>query len=175
MFQKGCVLQCKIDSLFKNRVNYNTKLVIFQKHCVLQWTIDVFRGAKNIVKHSTFEMCGSKTTYFTMNLEDSENQSSKWSQFDWFSKNIQKHLVFDDFLLQKAVSVDSFTKMGAKCLRPGFGLGRAGWAGLGWLGWPGLGWLGWLGCLGLWARVYGPLQQIIGFDVRSNINNEMLN
>ena len=50
-------------------------------------------------------------------------------------------MVFDDFLLQKAVSVDSFTKMEAKCLRPGFGLGRAGWAGLGWAG-PGL-------CLGL--------------------------
>ena len=61
-------------------------------------------------------------------------------------------MVFDDFLLQKAVSVDSFTKMEAKCLRPGFGLGRAGWAGLGWLGWAGwaawaalLGWLGWAG------------------------------
>ena len=58
----------------------------------------------------------------------------KRAQFDWFSKNIQKHMVFDDFLLQKAVSVDSFTKMEAKCLRPGFGLGQAGWAGLGWAG-----------------------------------------
>ena len=51
-------------------------------------------------------------------------------------------MVFDDFLLQKAVSVDSFTKIAAKCLRPGFGLGRAGWAGLAWAGWAGLGWAG---------------------------------
>ena len=79
MFQKGCVLQCKIDSLFKKRVNYNTKLVIFQKHRVLQSIIDVFRGAKNIVKHSLFEKHAFKTMYFTMNLQDLENQTSKWS------------------------------------------------------------------------------------------------
>ena len=46
------------------------------------------------------------------------------------------------FLVQKTVSVDSFTKMDAKWLRVRFGLGQAGWAGLGWLGWAG--WLaGW--------------------------------
>ena len=75
----------------------------------------------------------------------------KRAQFYWFSKNIQKHVVFDDFLLQKAVSVDSFSKMDAKCLRPGFGLGRAGWAGLGWLGWAGLAGLPGLPCWAGWA------------------------
>ena len=88
MFQKGCVLQCKIDSLFKNRVNLNSKLVIFQKHCVLQWIIDVFRGAKNIVKHSTFEMYGLETMYFIMNLEDSENQTSKLPSLTDFQKKL---------------------------------------------------------------------------------------
>ena len=45
-------------------------------------------------------------------------------------------LVFNDFLVQKSISVNSFTKMIAKWLRARFGLGRAGWAGLaGCLGW----------------------------------------
>ena len=76
-------------------------------------------------------------------------------------------MVFDDFLLQKAVSVDSFTKIDAKCLRPGFGLGRAGWAGLGWLGWAGLGWAGWAGLDCLENRdamgynyIYGALPEV---------------
>ena len=60
-------------------------------------------------------------------------------------------MVFVDFLLQKAVSVDSFTKMEAKCLRPGFGLGRAGWAGLAGLGWAGLAGLPGLPCWAGWA------------------------
>ena len=41
-----------------------------------------------------------------------------------FQKTYKKHVVFDDFLLQKAVSVDSFTKMDAKWPRARFGLGR---------------------------------------------------
>ena len=75
MFQKGCVLQCKVDSLFKNRANYNTTFVIFQKHRVLQYIINVFRSAKNIIKHGLFEKHAFKTMYFTMNLEDLENQT----------------------------------------------------------------------------------------------------
>ena len=135
MFQKGCVLQCKIDSLFKNRVNYNSKLVIFQKHCVLQWIIDVFRGAKNIVKHSTFEMCRLKTMYFTMNLEDSENQSWKWSQFDWFSKKLKNIWFFIFFWSKKQFLLTVLQK----CTQNGPGLDS------GWVGLAGLGRAGWLG------------------------------
>ena len=62
-------------------------------------------------------------------------------------------MVFHTFLVQKAVSVDSFTKMDAKWPRARFGLGRAGWAGPGWLGWAGwlaglAGWAAWAGLLG---------------------------
>ena len=62
-------------------------------------------------------------------------------------------MVFHIFLVQKAVSVDSFTKMDAKWPRARFGLGRAGWAGPGWLGWAGwlaglAGWAAWAGLLG---------------------------
>ena len=62
-------------------------------------------------------------------------------------------MVFHTFLVQKTVSVDSFTKMDAKWPRARFGLGRAGWAGPGWLGWAGwlaglAGWAAWAGLLG---------------------------
>ena len=50
-------------------------------------------------------------------------------------------MVFHIFLVQKTVSVDSFTKIDAKFLRPGFGVGLAG---LGWAGWA-----GWAACAGL--------------------------
>ena len=150
MFQKGCVLQCKIDSLFKNRVNYNSKLVIFQKHCFLQWIIDVFRGAKNIVKHSTFEMCGSETMYFTMNLEDSENQSWKWSQFDWFSKKLKNMWFFILFWSKKQF----LSTVSQKWMQNGPGL-DSGWVGLAGLGraGPGL-------CLGLVLSTSGTKARI---------------
>ena len=70
-----------------------------------------------------------------------------------FQKSYKNILFLIILRSKKAVSVDSFTKMDAKCLRPGFGRGRAGWAGLGWLGWAAL--LGWLGCLGCLAGLAG--------------------
>ena len=91
-------------------------------------------------------MCGLKTMYFTMNLEDSENQSSKWSQFDWFSKKL-KNIWFFIFFWSKKQFLSTVSQ---KWMQNGPGL-DSGWVGLAGLGraGPGL-------CLGLVLSTSGP-------------------